>query len=84
MQSALKKIGNSTGVLIPKPLLTEIGAQAGDNIDIRVEANCIVLELAKRRPREGWAEDAKRIAEAGDDHLVWPEFGNDGDDDLTW
>jgi len=36
------------------------------------------------RPREGWAEAFREIAEAGDDALIWPEFGNDGDDELTW
>lgn len=40
--------------------------------------------LCKDHPRAGWAEDAKRIAEAGDDALVWPEFANEGDDELTW
>jgi len=33
---------------------------------------------------EGWAEDAKRVAAAGDDALVWPEVGNAGDDELVW
>jgi len=39
---------------------------------------------AKRRPREGWAEAFREIAEAGDDALVWPEFGNENDADLKW
>ena len=34
MQSAVKKFGNSAGVVIPKLLLTEIGAKVGDEIDI--------------------------------------------------
>lgn len=33
----------------------------------------------KRNPREDWARDSQRIAEAGDDALVWPEFGNEDD-----
>lgn len=35
-------------------------------------------------PRDGWAEASKAIAEAGDDVLVWPEFGNSGDGQLVW
>jgi hypothetical protein len=39
---------------------------------------------AARRPRTGWAEASQKIADAGDDALVWPEFGNDEDGDLRW
>jgi antitoxin MazE len=35
-------------------------------------------------PRQGWAEDAKRIASADDDQLVWPEFANEDDTALDW
>ena len=35
-------------------------------------------------PRAGWAEAAKRLAESGDDVLIWPEFGNDEDTELEW
>ncbi|HTM76774.1 MAG TPA: AbrB/MazE/SpoVT family DNA-binding domain-containing protein [Devosia sp.] len=84
MQSALKKIGNSTGVIIPKPFLAELGAEAGDRIDMRIENGKLIIERAKPHPRAGWAEAAAAIAAAGDDKLVWDEFGNDGDDDLKW
>lgn len=84
MQSSLKKIGNSTGVLIPKPLLTEIGAKTGDSIDLSVENGRIVMELVAKVPRAGWAEASKRLATEGDDGLVWPEFANEGDDQLKW
>jgi antitoxin MazE len=43
-----------------------------------------VLAPLKRHPRAGWAKAAKCIAEAGDDALVWPEFGNAGDAELKW
>jgi len=38
----------------------------------------------KPRPRAGWAEAFRKIAEAGDDKLVWPEFSNADDADLSW
>jgi antitoxin MazE len=82
MQASIKKIGNSAGVLIPKPLLAQLGAAPGDNVDISFADG--VLQIAFAHPRAGWAEDAKKIAEAGDDHLVWPEVSNAGDDDLQW
>lgn len=45
-----------------------------------------VNEMSSLAPvrREGWAEDAKRLADENDDALVWPEIPNDGDEDLAW
>jgi hypothetical protein len=39
---------------------------------------------ARADPREGWAEDAQRLADSGDSALVWPEFSNEVDDDWVW
>jgi antitoxin MazE len=84
MLSAVKKFGNSARVIIPKPLLSEIGAQAGDSVELKVEAGRIVIERISSQPRSGWAEDAKRLAAAGDDELIWPEIANEDDKTLTW
>lgn len=84
MRAAIRKLGNSSGVIIPKSMLAEIGVGAGDPVDLSLEDGRIAITPVKRRPREGWSEASKQIAEAGDDALVWPEFGNDADDDLTW
>jgi antitoxin MazE len=84
MRSAVRKMGNSSGIIIPKPLLTEIGAKPGDDVELTVEAGRLIVQPLRSDPRAGWAEDARKLAESGDDALVWPEFGNQGDDDLTW
>jgi antitoxin MazE len=34
--------------------------------------------------RQGWADASKEIADADDDGLIWPEFGNDADPELLW
>jgi antitoxin MazE len=84
MLSAVKKFGNSAGIIIPKPLLAELGAQAGDNVNLRFEQGRIVIERAASPARTGWAQDAQRLAMEGDDGLDWPEFGNDEDAKLAW
>ncbi|HEV7293579.1 MAG TPA: AbrB/MazE/SpoVT family DNA-binding domain-containing protein [Devosia sp.] len=84
METAVKKIGNSAGVVIPKPMLQEIGAGAGDKVDLSVVDGKIVIEPVRKSVREGWAEDAARLAALGDDELVWPELANDADEDWTW
>jgi antitoxin MazE len=82
MQVAIRTMGNSKGVLIPKPILEQTGLQ--DVADLQVNNGVIEIRPVKRNPREGWAVDSQRIAHAGDDGLVWPEFGNAGDKDLQW
>jgi antitoxin MazE len=84
MKSAIRKMGNSHGVIIPKPLLEEIGAKPGDTVDLTVKNKKIVIAAPPKPPRSGWAEDSKRLAAAGEAGLVWPEFANDGDNDLKW
>jgi antitoxin MazE len=82
MRAAVRRLGNSSGVIIPKPLLAEVGLAAGDAVDVTLEEGRIVLVPLRRQPRAGWAEASRAIAQAGDDALVWPEFGNAGDEDL--
>ena len=52
LQSAVRKMGNSSGVIIPKPFLAEIGAKAGDVVDIMVESGRIVIAPL---PSSTWA-----------------------------
>ena len=44
----------------------------------------IEIRPVRRNPREGWAEDAQRLAEERGDALVWPELANEGDEALVW
>ena len=78
----LRKLGNSRGVIIPKPLLAQVGMTG--EAEIGVENGAIVLRPATPSSRDGWAEAARAIAGADDDATVWPAFGNSGDEALTW
>ena len=82
MEVAIRKMGNSQGVLIPKPILAQIGLE--ERADLQVRDGVIEIRPLRRNPREGWAEDARRLAAQGDDALVWPEFANEGDDKRVW
>ena len=80
MLTTLRKLGNSRGVIIPKPLLAQVGMTG--EAEMKVENGAIVLRPARRSPREGWAEASRAVAADAAHALVWPEFGNDGD--LHW
>lgn len=75
-------MGNSQGILIPKPILKQLGLV--DVADLQVNGNVIEIRPLKRNPREGWAHDSLRLAATGDDSLAWPELGNEGDAELVW
>ena len=82
MRTTLKRVGNSQGVIIPKPLLAQIGLE--HDVEIDVEDGAIVLRKPQRTPREGWAAVSRAIAGANDDGLLWPEFDHAEDRDLAW
>jgi antitoxin MazE len=84
MKSAIRKMGNSHGIIIPKPLLTEIDAKAGDEVDLSVKGGKIVVAPSRTLPRAGWAADSKRLAKAGERDPAWPGFANDDDQDRKW
>jgi antitoxin MazE len=82
MKTAIRRMGNSQGVIIPKPVLAQVGLE--DEAEMVVEKDCIVLRRPQKKAREGWAEASQKIAVQGDDELVWPAFANEGDADLQW
>lgn len=82
MEVAVRKMGNSQGVLIPKPILAQVGLEG--TADLQVRDGVIEIRPVRRNPREGWDQDAKRLAAEGGDVLVWPELANEADDELVW
>lgn len=82
MLTKIRRMGNSRGLLIPKPLLEQLGLE--EQAEILIEGNTLVLRAPKKQPRSGWAEASKEIAARGEDALVWPEFANEEDADLKW
>jgi antitoxin MazE len=64
VKARIVRVGNSRGIRIPKPLLDQAGLDA--DVELHAEPGRIVIE-AVRRPRAGWAEAARRMAERGDD-----------------
>ena len=84
MQITIRSIGNSKGVVLPKPLLAQVGLGDDEVAEISVEDGAIVLRKSTRVLRAGWTEAAQAIAANGGDELVMGDFGNEGDAELTW
>ena len=51
METVLRKIGNSHGIILPEKLLKELGFQLGDKLDATVVEGKLVIELAEKRKK---------------------------------
>ncbi|MCT9812667.1 AbrB/MazE/SpoVT family DNA-binding domain-containing protein [Acidovorax sp. Be4] len=84
MQIAIRNIGNSKGVVLPKALLAQAGLDEEAVANVTVENGAIILSKPAKPARAGWAEAAKAVAAAGDDALLMGEFSNAADPELAW
>lgn len=86
MRSALRRMGNSTGLIVPKPVLAAAGVQNGAVLDLVVEDGRIIANPLPRAARAGWAEAARAVAtepEASDE-TAWRNIGLETDAALEW
>jgi len=67
MKTHIVRIGNSQGVRIPKALLEQTGLNG--EVEIMAEDRALVIRSA-RRPREGWENAFRQMAQRGDDVLL--------------
>ena len=84
MHVTIRQIGNSQGVVIPKPFLAQLGLNGDAGAQMTIEGDALVLRRPASPARKGWAAAAKKFAVAGDDALVMCVFGNAADSELTW
>lgn len=82
MQVAIRKMGNSQGIVIPKPLLMQLGLDKVANLEVK--DGVIEIRPVHAAARAGWAADSQRIAAVADDTLVWPDISNQDDANLQW
>lgn len=86
IQSTLRKMGNSTGMILPKAILDQLGLVSGAKIELRVEDGEVIARPAKRKVRDGWEEAAKRIGTLGltEEEKDWLEFDDPIEGEWTW
>ena len=66
MKVDLIPIGNSKGIIIPAPVLKDLGIK--DKLDLEIRQNTMLLRSAN--PRATWAVAFKAMAENGEDQLL--------------
>jgi antitoxin MazE len=85
-RSTLRKMGNSTGLIIPKPILDQLGLASGAKIELRIEDGKVIAEPVKRTVREGWEEAAREIGKhpLTEEELDWLNMPYEFDDEWEW
>lgn len=84
MELSIRNIGNSKGLVLPKPLLVQAGLDQASVAIVSIENGAIVLRKPAAPARAGWAAAAAQVAAAANDKLVMGEFDNTADDDWVW
>lgn len=51
MKTTIRKIGKSTGVILPSPLLRKLHLSEGDAVEISVKGNAIVISPCTSKPK---------------------------------
>jgi len=74
MKSQIIQIGNSQGIRIPKVLLEESGLKG--EVDLEIHAEGVLIRNIEK-PRAGWDEAFKTMAENEDDELVGANLSSD-------
>ena len=67
MRTRIIKIGNSQGVRIPKLFLEQ--SRLLEEVEMEAQEDQIILR-AVTRPRQGWEEAFRAMAQQGDDQLL--------------
>jgi antitoxin MazE len=82
MHVLIRPFGNSRGLVIPKPLLAQVGLE--DEADLTVENGALVIRKPSKSLRKGWAEAAQVIAQSNEEPLLMGDFANEADEDWQW
>ena len=81
IKTQLVRIGNSRGIRIPRVVMEQAGLRG--ELELEVRRKQLVVRPASR-PRQGWDDRFREMAERGDDRPLWPEAALTSFDDKEW
>lgn len=77
MRTSIIKIGNSSGIIIPKAVMKTLGLTERSSVTMQIGTDGLVI---KRTPaRNGWEEAAQEMSRNGDDELLLPDVFEEDD-----
>lgn len=83
MRTTIRKIGNSSGIIINKVMLDALRIEEKDELELSIQEGKIIISKAKE-PRKNWKEQFLNAGSANDESLEM-DFQNEFDDkEWTW
>lgn len=83
MQSTIRNIGNSKGIIIPQNFLKQCLIE--NEVIMEVKDNTIVISPIERAPRQGWAEQFQKANSLADNEIfVENSTSSFDDEEWTW
>jgi antitoxin ChpS len=83
MRTQVRKIGNSSGTIIPAQLLKQMHLNEGDSLDVVIGEGCIVIRPVKEKPKYTLSELLAKCDPAApiDSELeAWEQMAPAGDE----
>ena len=81
MELSIIKIGNSKGIRLKKSILERYNIR--DKVELILERGRIILKPVSQ-PRQGWADEFKKMHNSHEDHLLMPDiFQEEIDEEWT-
>jgi antitoxin MazE len=71
MLVSIVSIGNSKGIKFPQNIVDEFNI--GDEVELEIREDGILLKPSTQKPREGWSEHFKKLHNNSDDILLIPD-----------
>jgi len=81
MQSTIRNIGNSKGIIIPQNFLKQCLIE--NEVIMEVKDNTIVISPVDRVPRQGWADQFQK-ANSLTDNEIFVDHSTSSFDDEEW
>ncbi|MBR8803578.1 AbrB/MazE/SpoVT family DNA-binding domain-containing protein [Porphyromonas levii] len=75
MRTSIIKIGNSSGIIIPRGVMRTLVLTERSAVTMQVSTDGIVIK--KTPARNGWSEAAQKMRRNGDDELLLPDVFED-------
>lgn len=83
MTTRIRKIGNSSGIIISKTVLDQLNIEPKDELELYVEGDKILIKKV-REPRKGWEDQFIKAGSLENDEEII-EISNDFDtEEWTW
>lgn len=83
IQTKIRKVGNSTGVILSKEIIRQ--ANIEESVNIEVSKNKIVITPVHKNPRTAWEELLIKAGSLNDKEQLLENFSNEFDEkEWTW